>query len=307
MKQPSRNQTPAPRYLMGEMSERESDEFEEKYFDDDVLFGELLDAEDRLIDDYRRGRLSSDERERFEQRFLTLPDRRREVEFARLLAESLAERHKADLPAPNAEPAPQRRPLLSLPLFSWLSASWPAPGWALALIALIMILGSTWAALKTSRLQDQLDQNQARQAQQLEQARNERASLEEDLARLKTSTSPAAAILSLTLSPGASRSSGETKKVTPGSRTQMIEFTLEAGAENYAGYQASLQPADDENAEILIYKRLEAQKTGAGKIVVIRTPAAMLEIGDYQIKLEGIRPQRDAYTIGKYLFQVRRQ
>ena len=64
MKQPSENQILMRRYLTGELSERERDELEEKYFNDDELFGELLESEERIIDDYRRGQLAPSERER---------------------------------------------------------------------------------------------------------------------------------------------------------------------------------------------------------------------------------------------------
>lgn len=294
------------RYLLGELSGRELDELEERYFGDDELFGELLDAQDQIVDDYLCGQLSQRERERFERYFLTLPGRRREVELAALLDQNLVERCADGLPTASAEPAPRNQFLARPSFFDRLRASRPIPVWTLVAAALIVTLSATWTALKTSRLQDQLSQSQARQAQELEQARNERASLKEELARLKTSAVPEAMTLSLDLLPGASRSSGEIKEVKPGSATQMIECSLAAGAEDYVSYQAILQPADDESVEIMIYKRLEAKTTRAGKNVVIRIPAAMLEIGDYQIRLDGIGPEGGApHIIGKYLFQVR--
>jgi len=302
LKQPSRNQTLAPQYLMGEMSEREREEFEEKYFNDDELFGELLDAEDQLIDDYRRGRLSPRERERFERRFLTLPDRRREVEFARLLAGSLAERRIAELPAPAAEPAPSRQRL-----FGWLLAPRSVPGWAMAAASLIVVIGVGWAVMNTSRLQGQLEQSQASQAEQLERERKDRARVEEELASLQTRAIPASAVISLALTSGASRGLEEVKKITPGAGTTLIELALEASADNYSGYQVTLQRAADESVELLIYKQLEAKTTGAGKNVIVRLPAAMLDADDYQIKLEGLSPQGETKIIGNYRFKVRPQ
>jgi hypothetical protein len=287
---------------MSKMSGQAIEEFEEKYFNDDELFGELLDAEDQLIDDYRRGRLSPDERERFEQRFLTLPDRRREVEFARLLAESQAERRATDLPAPNVEPAPHRQSLLG-----WLLAPRPVPGWAMAAASLIVVIGVVWAATNASRLQARFEQSQASQTEQLQQAREERARAEEKLARLQAHAIPTSAIIPLALAPGGSRSSGEGNTITPGAGTTLIELTLDAGSENYPSYRAALQRTADESAELLIYKQLEAKTTGTGKVVIVRLPAAILDTDDYLIKLEGIGPQDEPKIIGKYLFKVRPQ
>ncbi len=306
MGQRPQNQTLMRQYLMGEAPELERDDLEEKYFNDDELFGELLDAQDQLIDDYRRGELSSGERKRFEQSFLPIPDRRREVEFAVLLSQSLAERNTADLTEPNSGTGSQRRPPSYFTLFNWLRVSRTMPGWILAAAPLVVILGATWSMIRISRLQDQIDHDQSRHAREIEQARDERAKVEEELARLKTPLSPAPATLSVNLAPGSSRSAGEIKKVTPGPGTQVIEFSLQTGPEDYAGYQASLQHATDEKSDILVYKRLEAKATESGKSVLVRTPAAMLETGDYEIELDGVASNGDASTIGKYLFQLRR-
>jgi hypothetical protein len=289
-------------YLMGELSEQERNDLEEKYFNDNELFGELLDAEDQIIDDYHRGKLSLSERERVEQHFLALPERRREVKLAILFAQYLAERRASGPPAPN--PAPGARSLINLPLFgplfAWLRAPRSIPGWTLVAAALTLTLGGVWVVMNTSRSQIQPAPGPAKQGEQANRAR-----IEAELAILQTRPVPAKGAISFTLARGASRGQEEIKKITPGPETTVIEFTLDAGAENYASYQASLQKAYNESDGILI-KQLEVKTTAAGKSVMVRLPATMLDTDDYQIKLEGISPQGAAYIIGKYLFQVRR-
>src|SRR5262249_5821842 len=144
------------------------------------------------------------------------------------------------------------------------------------------------------------------QAEQSEQAREERIRIEEELANLQTSAVPANTLFPVTLSRGASRGSEEIKTVTPIAETTVIEFTLDAGAENYSGYQARLQKAYDESDRIPI-KRLEEKTAVAEKIVTFRLPVARLETDDYQITLEEISPPGEAKIIGKYLFKARRQ
>src|SRR5215813_6885009 len=124
MERPSQNQILMRRYLMGELSEQERDDLEEMYFNNDELFGELLDAEDQIVDDYRLSQLSPREREQFERRFLIQPERRREIKLAVLFAQYLGDRRASDMSAQNAEPDPRGR---SGPLFAWLRGPRPIP------------------------------------------------------------------------------------------------------------------------------------------------------------------------------------
>jgi CHAT domain-containing protein/tetratricopeptide (TPR) repeat protein len=71
----------AVRYLLGDLSEDESQRIEEKYFADSDLYDQLRAAERDLIDRYARGELSGADRQRFEDRFLNTPGRRDRVEF----------------------------------------------------------------------------------------------------------------------------------------------------------------------------------------------------------------------------------
>ena len=79
------------RYLLGELSEEEQSQLEERYFADDDFYSELRATERDLIDDYVRGRLSGRRREQFESRFMASPERRQKVELARSFQGYLAE------------------------------------------------------------------------------------------------------------------------------------------------------------------------------------------------------------------------
>jgi hypothetical protein len=70
-------------YLFGELDQDNSRQFEEAYFNDDRFFGLLLQVEENLIQEYVAGKLSLEERERFERHFLTSPTRRHRVESAK--------------------------------------------------------------------------------------------------------------------------------------------------------------------------------------------------------------------------------
>ena len=79
------------RYLLGELSEDELAQIEERYFADEDFFARLVDAENSLVDSYVRGSFSAIERGKFERQFLTTPQRRQKVKFARSLRKAVAD------------------------------------------------------------------------------------------------------------------------------------------------------------------------------------------------------------------------
>lgn len=78
------------RYLLGELSEPERDEFERLCFDDDQVFEELMAVEAELTGDYVCGELERHRREQFERHVLRSPAGRGELELARLITQTPA-------------------------------------------------------------------------------------------------------------------------------------------------------------------------------------------------------------------------
>src|ERR1044072_6461295 len=58
-------------YLLEELTEQESEQFEEQCFAQDEWPGEVDAAKQDLIDAYRRNELTSDRKKRFQERYLT--------------------------------------------------------------------------------------------------------------------------------------------------------------------------------------------------------------------------------------------
>src|SRR4051812_32624051 len=79
------------RYLLGSLTEEEQIRVEDCAFAEQDYMGALEAAEADLIDAYVRGELAQADREAFERRFLTAPQRRGKVEFARALARVTAQ------------------------------------------------------------------------------------------------------------------------------------------------------------------------------------------------------------------------
>ena len=73
------------RYLLGDLTEQEQVEVEERAFRDQHYLLEIEAVECDLIDDYVRGALSEHQRRQFEERFFASAERRHKLKFARAL------------------------------------------------------------------------------------------------------------------------------------------------------------------------------------------------------------------------------
>jgi hypothetical protein len=161
MRETLRDEEQIRRYLLGELSEAEMVQLENAAFagpDGEELQGLIASAENDLMDEYARGKLSSDERARFEARFLNFGRRRERVNFAAALA-SVGE----DAPSTAAGAVPPtsagavstasragaRSKLVSL--LSHIHTASPAFKFALAACALALAAVVVWYAADASR------------------------------------------------------------------------------------------------------------------------------------------------------------
>jgi hypothetical protein len=111
------------RYLLGDLAPGACESVERPLFSRDEIFWERLRlVEDELIDDYTRGALGADDRDRFEGHFLRTDERRAKLALARALADHVERREAA-----------RRR------AWDWLRRPRSAPGWAVAAAALLLI------------------------------------------------------------------------------------------------------------------------------------------------------------------------
>jgi anti-sigma factor RsiW len=72
-------------YLLGELSEKQQVELEDRAFQDLVLLSNITAVEHDLIDDYVAGQIRDAKLERFESHFLASAERRKKVAFAKAL------------------------------------------------------------------------------------------------------------------------------------------------------------------------------------------------------------------------------
>jgi hypothetical protein len=270
------------RYLLGELSETEQERLEEQYFSDDALLIEMLAVEDQLIDDFLRNKLTAEERRRFERGYLSFSCKREKVEFA-ALARTAGKEWKNDRRAPVE---PNKTPwFLSLPAFF---KSLQPRVWVPVAAGLALVSSLTFFATRPSRL--------------------------DSPPILSASTDPASrlplgpSLISVSLSPvTTTRSSNdeEVKTAQTDAATEAIELKLKVTGEKYPKYQGRLQKLDEGGREVLRDDSLKPAKDGDDRIVLWKVEARQLNIGDYQVELQGVKTTGDLGETSTYGFNLR--
>jgi len=293
-------------YLLGNLSEEEQVRIEDRAFSDSNYMDALEAAEADLIDAYVRDELSRSERRGFERRFLTSPQRRSKVEFARDLAR-IAVGSKA------AEAARSERPSGWLSLVGLVRAWHPALQFVVVLVALISVAGASWlmvenramrsrvAALETERRD--LETREEALRRQLGEQQDRAGSLAEELQKRPSVTAPAVA--SLVLLPGLARSETGRTRLVLNSSAQLahIEIVLEA-RDDYPRYTSELRTRSGE--EVLIRGNLPRRRTAAGYVVSFDVPTSALGAAEYELALKGVASDGRAQDVGYYYFSVQR-
>jgi hypothetical protein len=281
------------RYLLGQVSPEERDEFEDLYLTNDDLFEELVTAENDLIDAYIKGKISKFEQKQFEAYFLNSPERRERVDFAKSLAGYGA--------ASKRDPGPEGK---------WTSFFKAQPAimrFAVAAMFLVVAGGLLWVVVVNSLLRRELDQN-----------RRELQGLRQDVARLQESFNtssqrqelaqldpPGSARLSLVLAPvarGGGQQNQNTVFISPGIST--VAFRLNRKREDYSSYSVSLETV--EGATILKMSDLKGlPATDGGKVITAAEfPSKNLQPDDYVLKLNGTTAGGKTEELDAYGFRV---
>ena len=158
------NETPAQQFLLGKLSGEDRSRFEEGFLADGEAFEEIEVAEDELVDAYVRDELSARDRNYLEKHLLTVPRIAKRVKVAHLLNTSFV-----------PDPAISRTVAKSATSRSWWSSWIPAKSaWAPAL-SLLLVLGGAILLVQYFRVREQSIRLQA-----------ERAALERQVRELTT-------------------------------------------------------------------------------------------------------------------------
>ena len=292
------------KYLLGNLTEDEQVEVEDRAFADADYLSALEATEADLIDAYVRGELSQSDRRSFEFRFLTSPERRRKVEFARALA-TIASESKIQ------EPRAAGRPFFTRAFWGWN----PVVQFAAAMATLMCIAGGAWLVSENAAIRSRVTALEAerRDFELREQNLRQRLSEEQGRAaalaaqnRPPSEVARAPLIASLVLVPGLSRAQTSVEQLVldPSVQIARIEIELES-RDDFPRFRAELRTRRGE--EILSRSNLVRRKSGPGFAVSIDVPASALAAGDYELALKGIAADHASQDVGYYYFGVQKR
>ena len=308
------------RYLLGELSDSEQAALEEKYFTDPQVFDKMVKAENELVDNYGRGLLSPQSREKFEQYYLAHPKRRERAEFAQTLVTKL-DQVEADQASALAlvRQVPWWRRLLTA-----LSGGNRAFAFSMSLALLLFLFGLGALFVKTRRSREELARTQAANAAQQqrdselqEQLANERTRANDsndELNRARPqvtksqpkapSTQTTTAFVTLLLTAGGIRGTDTAlapEIIIPTGKEQ-VRIQLNLRESGYSNYRVVLQAVGGET--IFSRQGVKPQATRSGSTFVINVPARRFASGDYILTLRGVRPDAEIDDVSKSIFRV---
>jgi hypothetical protein len=322
------NETLIARYLLGELSEEQQVEIEDRAFADQKYLASITAVENDLIDEYVRNELSPAERRRFEQRFLVSAERRKRVEFARALAGVIEE-----------QAVPKKIVVQETQSWSWrdsiyafLSGLTPAVRIAFVSALPLVVIGAGYLFIETLRLRRELtelraetqsQQNSQQQALELERHRSEelnaqlnqekqqRAQTDESLRELSeagdaVNPAPRPVIASLTLLPGLSRGGDNKPSLVLPENARLVRLQIGIDPEEpYKNFNVELLTLA--GRQVWTRENLNARNRRGARAVGLTIPATAIKSGEYELRLRGVTQSGAAEDVGFYYFNVRKR
>ena len=294
MKQDADNDELLIQYLLGEFSDVEQQEVEQRYMSDPAFYEQLLAVEDDLIDAYVEGELSQSRRSRFEKHFLVSPDRRARVGIGKAWISYLSRENEMVRPV-------RKRPWAAFLRFE----TWP-PALRVA-AAVLVIMGGMLLIVETLRLRNRIEQaesqtaelersqHELRQAMEEERRHSQELSAQLDREReerdrqtatqITTKETPSG-IISLILTPGLVRGGGDVKRLIITAETRQVRVQVSFRQGEYESFSVVIRTV--EGRAIWSKSGLKSQSKGPSKVVIFQAPPGVFATGDYILTLSGI-------------------
>ncbi|HRH41042.1 MAG TPA: hypothetical protein PKY82_05310 [Pyrinomonadaceae bacterium] len=311
------NESKFRQFLLDEMPEEERVDFEQNFILDEEMFENLRVAEDELIENYVRGNLSGNDRQKFETKFLTNEKRHERVAFTRAMLKNFANQS-----ALKKQEAEGERVSVWASLVSFFKQPQFALGSAFAV--LLLLLGGWFLLRKTEKPIDivqntptpipqisvtptpQTSENTNNTPNQNVVPINQRPKVEPTLNKtpdntnlqkpVQTPSNPV--ITTLALFTGGVRSEGKTNELNLPKNSGGANLQLNLESQDYKIYRAEIV---DQNGKIIYQSgKLSANKSKVNAFV----PVQNLKRGDYIIKLYGKNANNQDESVADFQFRV---
>ena len=325
------------RFLLGQLSDEERKEVEQRFLSDEAYFAQLLVMEDSLVDDFVAGRLSEEDRKHAEHLFRSSAAAKKELKFTEDLVANLKQRREAKAAGSRKKKdAVVTDKIVPPKTSSWLqsqsSLSLIAAGFkglpvaftATAGVIVLLLAGAPVyfvvhyqrqtrellaqrAALQASeqKTQERLNeetQNSAELAKRLSLETEMRTQAEEALARLRDREPKS--IISVVLLPTIFQRAGGSKTVTLKAESNRIQLLLEMPSENrYPTYNVMIKSFD--GRQIWSRNSILATQIKQNKLSLTLS-SSLFPYDDYRIELHGVPENGASQLVADYAFKVRK-
>lgn len=256
------------RYLLGSLSDEETERLDELSVADDEFAERLQAVENELIDAYVAGELSADDRARFEAVYARSAEGRGRMAFAAALAARTA-----------------RRP----------ARPWWYPAMAAAAVVLLAI---GWYSSRQPQ-RPEVPPAVAPQARVEAPAPSApSAATPPDVGAAPSS----GAVLSFVLA-APTRSAADAEAIRVPEGTLAVEFRLELEEDAFAEYDATLKDASGVRT-LWRSSRVKSAGPASNRVVPIRVPANLLTPRRHVLELRGVTGAAGPQVMGAYAFRV---
>lgn len=323
------------KFLLGEISETEREDFENLFINDEEIFENLRVAEDELIEDYLLGNLANADKTKFEREFLTNEKRRQRVKFTREMLEKL-----------KLEAVLKKEERLSetVPFWTSLVAFFKQPQFAFgSILAILAIIFGGWFFLRNTEKsvdivkvtpspspsvsvkqtpqtvetpqisetpKSETNTNQTNQNVNVNKPKIDEEKLKKEiegnLNKLQENTNSEpkpkeqtkSVISTLALFAGGVRSEGKNNELNLPKNSLGANLQLNLESQDYKIYRAEIL---DQNGNI-IYRsgKISAKKSKINAFV----PTKNLKKGDYVVKVYGKNSNGEDESVADYQFRV---
>lgn len=281
-------------FLLGKLSEEDSQEVESRIFAEPEFGEEVEIVETELMNDYANGTMDHETRVLFEQKYERTLANRNELQYQALFNEFIKSKPPVEAPAVEAS-APAVVEPITVPRESWFPAFIMNPvtiGVTTALFALIVafVLWSRFGSGPKG-----IDPELAEQ----------RRAIEQQLQRVNATTAFRSSyeLLLLDLRP-IERSNGQIARIAlrKGETNRLIEFHLNVAQAEKERYRILF--LDDKHNELFAMDGLATVATPNGQQIQFFVPSEYLKPADYQIELSLADGKGGRSIVDSYAFRV---